>query len=123
MTAFERIGGEPALRAIVDAFVDRCFDDLMIGFMFRRASRERVKTFEYQHAAEQLGAGVRYEGRPLAAAHASHRIMGGQFLRRLTILRQVLDERGVPADIRDAWLAHHESLRHEVTADHGSECR
>ena len=47
---FERLGGEPVLRRVIDTFVDRCFDDMMIGFHFRAADRERVKRFEYQHA-------------------------------------------------------------------------
>ncbi len=119
---FDRIGGEPALRAIIDEFVDRMFDDLMIGFFFRRASRERIKEMEYQHAAEHLGASITYGGRPLRAAHSSHRIFGGHFMRRKKILADVLDAHGVPADIRDAWLEHVESLRDQVTADSGSEC-
>lgn len=123
MSDFERIGGEPALRAIIDEFVDRMFDDLMIGFFFRRASRERIKEMELQHAAEHLGAGTAYGGRPLRDAHAAHRIMGGHFERRKKILRDVLDAHGVPADVRDAWIAHVESLRGEVTPDPGSECR
>jgi hemoglobin len=121
-TPFERIGGEPALRTIIDDFVDRMFDDLMIGFFFRRASRERIKEFEYQHAAEHLGAPITYGGRPLRVAHASHRIFGGHFMRRKKILADVLEAHGVPADVRDRWLAHIESLRDEVTRDSGSEC-
>jgi hemoglobin len=120
---FERIGGEPALRAIIDDFVDRMFDDSMIGFFFRKASRERIKTFEYQHAAELLGASVRYEGRPLAQTHKPHRIMGGQFARRKEILRQTLDAHSVPADVQKVWLDHVESLRALITSDPGSECR
>lgn len=121
-TAFERIGGEEKLRAIIDDFVDRVFDDIMIGFFFRRASRERIKEMEYQHAAEHLGGPVTYGGRPLRKAHAPHRIMGGQFERRKKILSDVLLEHGVPDDIRQAWLAHTESLRGEITGDSGSEC-
>ena len=60
--AFERLGGEPALRAIIDDFVDRVFDDIMIGFFFRNADRRRIKELEYQHAAEHLGGPVRYRG-------------------------------------------------------------
>lgn len=122
-SAFERIGGEPELRAIIDEFVDRMFDDVMIGFFFRRASRERIKEMEYQHAAEHLGGPVRYGGRPLREAHAPHRIMGGQFARRATILRDVLSAHGVPEDVRAEWLAHVESLRDQITGDPGSECR
>jgi hemoglobin len=121
-SAFERIG-EAKLRAIIDDFVDRLFDDVMIGFFFRRASRERIKEMEYQHAAEHLGGPVRYEGRPLREAHATHRIMGGQFARRAKILSEVLVAHGVPEDIRTDWLAHVESLRDQITGDPGSECR
>jgi len=122
MTAFEDLGGEPVLRPLVDDFVERCFDDTMIGFFFARASRERTKRFEYQHAAEFLGADVHYGGRSIREAHARHRIMGGQFARRLTLLRQTLDDHGVPAATRDAWLAHQESLRAEVTGFEGGRC-
>lgn len=122
MSDFETIGGEPALRAIIADFVGGCFDDVMIGFLFQRASRARIERFEYEHAAEHLGAGVTYGGRPLDQAHARHRIFGGQFDRRLTILRRTLDRHGVPAPIRDRWLAHHESLRGLITADRPGEC-
>ena len=120
---FDRIGGEPALRAIIDDFVDRMFDDAMIGFFFRKASRDRIKKFEYQHAAELLGAPIHYEGRPLAQAHKPHRIMGGQFARRKEILRQTLKAHSVPEDVQRAWLDHVESLRDLITTDPGSECR
>lgn len=123
MSDFNRIGGEPALRAIIEDFVGRVFDDVMIGFHFRNASRERVTEMEYQHAAEHLGGPVTYGGRPLQKAHAPHRIMGGQFERRKKILSDVLKAHGVPDDIHDAWLAHTESLRHLITAQPGSECR
>lgn len=120
---FERIGGEPALRAIIDDFVDRVFDDVMIGFMFRRASRERLRAMEYQHAAAHLGGPVVYEGRDLREAHAPHRIMGGQFERRKKILADVLVSHHVDEDVARRWLAHVESLRGLVTSDAGSECR
>ncbi len=110
------------MRAVIDQFVDRVVSDLMIGFMFARVDRARLKRFEYQHAAEHLGGPVRYEGRPLSAAHRPHRIMGGQFLRRREVLRQVLVEHRVAADIRDRWLAHVDSLRGLVTVDAGSDC-
>ena len=122
MTPFEEIGGEPALRRIIDQFVDRCFEDVMIGFLFRRAAPERIKRFEYEHAAEFLGAGVHYAGRPLDRAHARHAILGGQFARRLQILREVLEEQRVPAQVRDAWLAHQDALKDEVTSDPVTQC-
>lgn len=102
------------LRRIVDRFVDRLFDDIMIGFFFRRAKRERIKQMEYEFAAQHLGGPVTYSGRALEAAHRPHRIFDGQFQRRLTILRETLEELAVPAHIRDHFIAHTISLRDRV---------
>ncbi len=119
---FDELGGEPRLRAIIDTFVDRIFDDTMIGFFFRKADASRIKAKEYEFAAAHLGADVAYTGRDLVAAHAAHPIMGGQFMRRKRILNETLEEFGVPAHIRDHWMAHTESLRSQVTRDAGGDC-
>lgn len=119
---FEELGGEEPLRRIIDAFIDRVFADRMIGFFFRDADRQRIKELEYQLTAKFLGADVEYRGRPLDQAHARHPIMGGQFMRRLQILRETLEEFGVPPRVREAWLAHNESLRPLITRDSGSDC-
>jgi truncated hemoglobin YjbI len=121
-TLFDELGGEPVLRRIVDQFVDRVFDDVMIGFFFRNASRERIKQKEYEFAARHLGADVEYTGRPIAEAHAAHPIMGGQFMRRLKILEDTLLEHGVPPRVREHWLRHTEKLRPLVTRDSGGRC-
>lgn len=119
---FEELGGEPVLRGIVNRFVDRMFDDPMIGFFFRKANRERVKDKEYELAAEHLGGGVEYTGRPIQQAHAVHPIMGGQFARRLELLRQTLVEAGAPERVIRHWIGHTESLRGLVTRDPRGEC-
>ncbi len=119
---YERIGGEPGLRAIIDDFVGRVFSDLMIGFFFRDVPQKRIAELEYQHAAEFLGGPVQYKGRALAAAHQKHPILGGHFARRTQLLRQVLQAHSVPADIQSAWLAHTESLRPEITAQPDGQC-
>jgi hemoglobin len=121
-TLFERLGGEPVLRSIVNRFVDRMFADPMIGFFFRKASRERVKDKEYELAAQHLGAVIEYTGRPIQQVHAVHPIMGGQFARRLEILRQTLIEAGAPDAVIRHWIAHTESLRSMVTRDPSGEC-
>ena len=67
------------MRAIVNAFIDRVFEDRMIGFFFRNADRARIKEMEYQLAGSFLGADIKYTGRPLGKAHVNHPIMGGHF--------------------------------------------
>lgn len=108
---FEQLGGEAALRPIIATFVDRMFDDPMIGFFFRGVDRRRIVTMEFEFTAALLGAEIRYSGRPIEQAHARHPINEGHFARRLQILRETLDEYGVPREIRKVWLTHTESLR------------
>ena len=122
MTYFERIG-QDKLVAVIDDFIDRCFADTMIGFMFARAERDRIKRFEYQHAAQFLGANIAYEGRPLDETHRPHRVLGGQFDRRRQILVETLNDHQIEPQIIDAWIAHQDSLRSKITKDVDSNCR
>ena len=119
---FDRIGAE-ALRAVLTDFYGRVFGDVMIGFMFRGKDRQHLIDREYELTAALLGApGVTYAGRPMRAAHAQHAIFGGQFERRLQILRETLRDHAVDPDVQRAWIDHQLALRHQITRDRGSEC-
>ncbi len=120
---YERAGGAEKLRAVLVDFYDRVFDDVMIGFFFRGADKQRLVEKELEFALRLLGADVEYTGKPLPAAHAKHHIMGGQFNRRLQILRETLADHDVPEDVRAAWIRHTEELRGQVTRDATGECR
>lgn len=119
---FEKLGGESRLRTIVNAFIDRVFEDRMIGFFFRNVDRARIKEMEYQLAASFLGADIKYTGRPLGKAHVNHPIMGGHFARRRQILKETLELYQVPEKIQAAWLQHTDSLRPLITPETGSDC-
>jgi hemoglobin len=80
---FEKLGGEARVRAIIDVFIDRVFEDRMIGFFFRNADRARIKEMEYQLAASFLGADVKYTGKALGKAHVNHPIRHTDSLRPL----------------------------------------
>jgi hemoglobin len=120
---FDRIGGA-ALRAVLTDFYARVFGDVMIGFMFQGKDRRHLIDREYELTAALLGApDVTYTGRPMRTAHAQHSIFGGQFERRLQILRETLRDHGVDPDVQQAWIDHQLALRSQITRDHGSECK
>jgi len=114
MSDYERIGGEAGLRRIIDAFVGRVFDDVMIGFIFKGKSQSRLREMEFQLASQQLGGPHTYTGRDIAEVHAPLPIMGGHFLRRRKILLDTLQEQEIPADIVARWLAHVDELRDAI---------
>lgn len=119
---FEQLGGEAQLRAVINTFVDRMFEDQMIGFFFCNADANRIKEMEYQLAAAFLGAPIAYRGKALDVAHAKHPITGGHFARRRQILLETLEACAVPRAVRDAWLSHTDSLRPLITSQKGSDC-
>jgi truncated hemoglobin YjbI len=107
---------------IIDTFIDKVFDDRMIGFFFRNADKQRIKDLEYQLAAHFLGAQVEYQGRPLDQVHAIHPIMGGHFDRRRQILKETLELYHVAEPIKAVWLAHTDKLRPLITPEQDSAC-
>ncbi len=119
---FKQLGGESQLRAIINTFIDRVFEDRMIGFFFRNADRARIKEMEYQLAAGFLGAEIQYQGRPLGKVHANHPIMGGHFARRRQILKETLECYQVSKEIQTVWLNHTDSLRPLITPEPGAAC-
>ncbi len=121
-TLFARLGGAPAVHAIIEEFVNRMVGDLMIGFFFKGVNLTQLIEHEYQFTARFLGANIAYEGRTLRNAHAVHRIMGGQFARRRQILIDVLQAHQVPDDIASDWVAHVDALRDQVTTDAADTC-
>lgn len=121
-TLFDELGGEPVLRPIIHDFVQRMVKDIMIGFFFRGVDPVRLEEMEYQFTAKFLGAPIAYTGKAIREAHASHPIMGGQFDRRRKILEETIQAHGVDPKIAEAWLAHVDKLRPQVTGDAGGVC-
>lgn len=114
MTLYEQLGGEPALRAILEDFYDRVFSDVMIGYLFRGQEKARLVRLELEHTSKVLGGPHVYTGRTMQKAHAAHRILLGHFRRRNKLLEDVLEAHAVPAPVREAWLAHARALEAAV---------
>jgi hemoglobin len=122
-TLFEKAGGEAKLREVIRDFYDAVFSDLMIGFFFRRANKERLIQKELELISEHFGGPMKYTGREMREAHKKHPIMGGQFERRLQILRETMQKHALPEEVQAAWVAHARSLQSEVTPGYkGPEC-
>lgn len=120
-TLFERVG-EATLRAVIEDFYRRVFDDVMIGFLFTGKDKRRLIDREYEMVARMLGGNVRYQGRPLREAHARVPILGGHFDRRLQLMKDAMAAHDLPDEVRDAIVGHTVALRAQVTADPTSDC-
>lgn len=112
---FEQVGGLPGLRVVITTFYDIVFDDVMIGYLFWNADKARLIDKEVELAARMLGAShVPYTGQTMRGAHSPHRILSGQFDRRLQILREAMAAHDTPQSVQDAWVEHSEALRAQI---------
>ncbi|MCO4743277.1 MAG: hypothetical protein KC912_00720 [Proteobacteria bacterium] len=111
---------EERVREAVHAFVDAFASDFVIGFLFEGKDLERIAVHEFELARAHLGGEGGYGGRPIGKLHGPLRINRGHFRRRLTILRHVLSEKGLPDAFIEAWIAHDQALEAVVT--NGIDC-
>jgi len=114
MVDIQAMGGEVGLRRVIEAFYDRVFADVMIGFMFRGRDKQRLVELETQLTTRVMGGQGPYEGRSMRAAHAHLRINRGQYLRRNQILRETLRDLNVPEEVQTAWLSHAVALERAI---------
>ena len=72
-SAYERIGGGPAVKELVDRFYDRVLADKRLARYFT-TDMHRLKWHQASLLATLLGGPDRYQGRELGAAHQRLRI-------------------------------------------------
>jgi len=114
-TSYEAIG-EDKVRSVLRSLYDRLFVDPMVGFLFEGKDKVHIVEQQVAFTCRFLGGPQRYAGKPLPEAHAALPLLPGHFDRRHHLLATVLEQHGVPDDVRRAWLRIDESLRPSVLA-------
>lgn len=112
---YERIGQEEGLRRIVTDFIQRVYNDSIIGFFFAQIDQAQLIEREIEFASRHLGGPHTYQGKPLAQAHQPHPINLGHFHRRIWLLEQTLKDHHVPDELIQRWLDHDRQLAPIVT--------
>jgi hemoglobin len=114
MTAYELVGGEARIRAVIRSLYDRLFVDPMVGFLFEGKDKSHIVDQQVAFTCAFLGGPQRYEGKPLPEAHAKLPLLQGHFDRRHHLLALVMEEQGIPEEVRRTWLQIDEGLRPSV---------
>jgi hemoglobin len=102
---FDRLGGEPAVVAVVDDFVARAAGDPKVNFTRKgtasewQPTAENVETLK-KHLVQLIGATtggpIRYEGRGMKEVHKGMMITGAEFDAIAVDLKATLDKFQVP---------------------------
>ncbi|GAB3645985.1 group I truncated hemoglobin [Glycomyces tarimensis] len=102
MSAYDRIGGAPAVTEAVDRFYRRLLEDDELSRFFTETDLPRLKRHQVAMISQVLGGPKEYGGRELAEAHRGMDITPGQYKAVTTHLVAVFEELEVPKDIIDS---------------------
>lgn len=94
-TLFERVGGEAAVRNLVDAFYTRVLDDPFLAPFFAATSMERLRAMQLEFFSAALGGPVQYTGQPIAYVHHGRGINPNHLSRFLDHLLETLKDQNL----------------------------
>ena len=111
---YDRLGGKPAITAVVDDFVGRVAADTRINGKFANANIPRLKTMLVDQICQASGGPCTYTGRDMKSTHAGMGISASDWVRFMDHVGAMLAHFGVPDRERGEVAAFLQSLRSDV---------
>jgi hemoglobin len=94
---YDRLGGKPAISAVVDDFIGNVAADGRINKRFAGTDIPHLKVMLGDQICEASGGPCKYKGRSMSDAHAGMRITDAEFTALVEDLVKSLDRFKVPA--------------------------
>ena len=102
---YSRLGGKPAIRAVVEDFVGTVAGDARINGFFAKTNLPHLRYELVQQICAGTGGPCRYTGKSMRAAHRGLGIRGMDFGALVQDLQGSLNKFGVPAREQGELLA------------------
>jgi hemoglobin len=102
---YDRLGGQPAITAVVDDFVGNVAADNRINGFFARTDIPRLKKNLVDQICQGTGGPCTYTGRDMRTAHKGMNITDAQFNALVEDLKKTLDKFKVPEKEQGDLLA------------------
>jgi len=100
---FDAVGGLPALQKVHRIFYDKVYAHPWLEPFFEGHSQEAIENRQTQFMGEKMG-GPKYTGRALELAHRRMYITKELLEVRQALLKEALEEAGVPEHPGKRWL-------------------
>jgi hemoglobin len=101
---YDRLGGKPAITAVVDDFLGNVGADTRINKRFAGTDLPRLKTMLVDQICEASGGPCKYTGRNMRDAHTGMKITDAEFGALVEDLVKSLDKFRVPAREKNELL-------------------
>jgi hemoglobin len=113
---FDRIGGKPAITAVVDDFVANVAADDRINGFFAKTDIPRLKTLLVEQICAGSGGPCTYTGRDMKTTHANMGVTDGHFGALVEDLVKTLDKFKVPQREKDELLGVLGPMKSDIVA-------
>ena len=113
---FDRLGGEPAITAVVAEFVGRTTTDPRIKERFFNTDAENLKRLLVEFVCQATGGPCKYTGRDMATSHAGMDLVDDEFDALVEDLAGALDKFNVPAKEKGELLGALGPLKPQIVA-------
>jgi hemoglobin len=116
---YDRLGGKPAIKAVVDEFVANCAKDTRVNSFFAAVGSDPArmaafKTKVVDQVCQASGGPCKYTGRSMKEAHKGMGISDAQFNAVVEDLTKALDKFKVPAPEKTELLAALSPMRPDI---------
>jgi len=101
---YDRLGGKPAITAVVDNFIGNVAGDTRINTRFATADIPRLKTMLVNQICQASGGPCTYTGASMKGAHKGMKITDAEFNALVEDLVKSLDKFSVPAQEKGELL-------------------
>ncbi len=114
VSLYERLGGRPAITAVVDEFVGRVAKDSRINSRFANANIPKLKVRLVEQICQVSGGPCTYMGQDMKTAHAGMGISNAEFGALVEDLIAALNQFNVPKQEKDELLGALAALQSDI---------
>lgn len=111
---YQAWGGKDGIRAVMDDFVPRLFDDPRTARFFKGVDRDNLTVQLTDQLCQQSGGPCVYKGKDMKLIHEDLDIRHGDFNALVEILQQSMDARGIAFAAQNGMLARLAPMHREI---------
>lgn len=111
---YERLGGEPGVRKLVNDVLDKNLNNPVIGHHFQNVDMNKLKQLVFEFFSMGTGGPHQYTGRDMRTTHVNLNISEEDFLRANHDTLLALEENGVGEAEKNEVIAILDSMKNDV---------
>lgn len=120
---YEQLGGRPTLDRVHKIFYDKLYAHAWIGQFFKTINQATIEVQQSDFMAQAMGGPQMYCGAFPIPAHKHMNITNELFDLRHGMLKDSLQEAGVPQELADKWLKIDVSFRTGIVKKSVDDCQ